>query len=195
MQPHAFGQPNMPPKKKDNTVIIIIAVVLAVFVFGVIGLGVFSSLAIFGVSRYMSTAKIAEGRNGLGAMARGILSCVEREGVDPLTGAEMGGKLPPSSAKVPASLSMVSARKYQSADSEWSSDPAFSCAHFQISEPQYFQYQWELDAGKMSGTGRALADFDGDGKAEVVLEQPVTCTAPQTGTALSCRVGAQRQVQ
>lgn len=195
MQPGPYGSPHPPPKKKDNTIIIIIAVVVAVLVVGVLGLGVLSSLAIFGTKRYLEEAKASEGKNKVSAIARGILACTERETIDPVTNAAVPGKLPPTSAAIPSSLSMVKGTKYQSASTEWSADPAFSCARFEIFEPQYFQYQWVLDSGGMSGTVRAMGDLNGDGKAEVVLEQTLSCVTGAAGTGMLCTIGTQRQVQ
>jgi len=62
-----------------------------------------------------------------------------------------------------------------SAPSDWTS-PAFTCAKFSMTTPQYFQYQWERVSAQ-SGVVHARADLDGDGVAEVNIEVPVRCSA------------------
>jgi hypothetical protein len=81
--------------------------------------------------------------------------------------------LPLTSPAVPASLTSVSGKKYQSAAGEWS-DPAFVCAGFSMNDPQYFQYQWQ-QASPAEGSLIALADFDGDGDPEQHVEVHIIC--------------------
>jgi tRNA-binding EMAP/Myf-like protein len=147
------------PKKKGLPTWAIVLIVVAVG--GPFVLGVFSALAIYGVRKYMVSAKRAEATNVLGVWSKGMLACAEKDG------------LPLSSPAVPASLSSVAARKYQSVASEWS-DPAFVCAGFSMADPQFFQYQWQQES-PAAGNLVALADFDGDGTAEQRLEVRITC--------------------
>jgi hypothetical protein len=118
-----------------------------------------------GVSRYLEQSKKAEGKNGVGIMGRGAISCAQSS----------GGKLPATSAMVPATLAQVSGKKYMSSPADWG-DPAFKCLKFSMSEPQYFQYQWVLKS-PTSGVARAVADLDGDGKPDSTIELDVTCAA------------------
>lgn len=146
-------------KKKGLPTWVIVLIVLAVggpFVFGV-----FSAVAIYGVRKYVINAKRAEATNVLGRWSKGMVACGEKDG------------LPPTSPAVPASLASVAAKKYQSAPSEWS-DPPFACAGFSITDPQYFQYQWQ-QASPAEGTLLALGDFDGDGNPDQHLEVRITC--------------------
>ncbi len=138
----------------------IVLIVLAVAAPVVIG--IFSALAIYGVRKYMLSAKRAEATHMLGAWSRGMLACGEKEG------------LPPSSPAVPPALSSISGSKYQSVAAEWSA-PAFACAGFAMTGPQYFQYQW-LQHSPAEGAMIALADLDADGIDEERLEVRVSCT-------------------
>ena len=146
-------------KKKGLPTWAIVLIVLAIAL--PVGLGIFSALAIYGVRKYIVNAKRAEATNALTNWSRGLVGCAEKDG------------LPLTSPAVPASLASVSGMKYQSVASEWS-DPAFVCAGFSVSEPQYFQYQW-LQASPAEGKLVALADFDGDGSAEQRVEVSITC--------------------
>jgi type IV pilus assembly protein PilA len=133
---------------------------------------IFGVLGIYGARQYLASAKTAEGKNTIGAIARGMTMCMEREEPAP------SGKpreLPASSPPVPASLSAVQGKKYQSTASDWAT-PAFTCAKFSMSEPQYFQYEWEK-VSAMKGIVHARGDLDGDGKVDVDLALEVTCTA------------------
>jgi hypothetical protein len=139
----------------------------------VAALGVMSALAVYGVRKYVVNAKQAEARTALTSWANGLASCGQRD-----------GHLPPTSTPVPASLSDVSAKKWQSAPAEWSA-PAYSCAGFSLTEPQYFQYQWEQRSPN-EGTARAVGDFNGDGMMDAMLSVGVTCSGG------ACRAGSVR---
>jgi hypothetical protein len=126
-------------------------------------LSIAAPLAIYGVRKYMVNAKRAEATAVLAAWGDGLVRCGEAD------------KLPPSSSPVPASFAAVAAKKYQSAPTEWS-EPAHTCARFSMSDPQYFQYTWELTAPG-AGTLHARADFNGDGAADASLDMQVLCDA------------------
>jgi hypothetical protein len=133
-------------------------------------LGVFAALAVYGVRRYITNAKAAEGMHVSAAIASGVARCA----AEPDERGQPRG-LPETTHSVPPSLPAVSGKKYQSAASEWS-QPAFVCAGFVLTDPQYFQYQW-VRSSATSGTVIALADLDGDGMPEVSVESRVECSA------------------
>ncbi len=127
-------------------------------------LGVGSALAMYGVRKYMVNAKQAEARTALATWGSGLANCGQRE-----------GRLPLASKPVPSSLSDVLGKKWQSAPADWSA-PAFSCAGFSMSSPQYYQYQWQLSAPN-EGVANAVADLDGDGVPDSTLSVGVVCNA------------------
>lgn len=141
----------------------------SVFVWGV-GLALLVS-GCCGVSKYLEQSKKAEGKTGIASMASGVVACA----------ALSGGKLPATSAMVPAALSQVSGKKYASSAKDWE-DPAFKCMKFSMSAPQYYQYQWILKS-PTAGIARAVADLDGDGKPDSTLEMDVSC--PASGCTVS----------
>ena len=164
------------PAKSSMTPIIIVAVVGAIVIGVVFVGGILAALGVYGARRYLANAKAAEGKNAVAMIARGVVSCAARE--DAIHGAVGPRGLPPSSHKVPASLAQVSGKKYMSTASDWTGDPAFACAAFEMSTPQYFQYQWELTKPGKEGVVHAVADLDGDGSPDILLDVVVTCSAP-----------------
>lgn len=169
----SFGfvnDPSLPPlaPKKSNTLLIVLLVVggLLVVIVGVVG--VIAALGIHGARKYVATAKTSEGKASVAALGRAMVSCGERESLDGSSG------LPSTTTWVPATLTQVSAKKYQSAPTDWD-QPAFQCGHFSMMSPQYFQYRWERTSAN-AGVARAQADLDGDGSADSVFEVDVTCS-------------------
>jgi type IV pilus assembly protein PilA len=166
---------NQEPKKKFPVWIII---VLALIPVGVAALGILAALAVFGVKKYMTSAKTAEGVHVAGAIANRVARCASEQDE---SGKRRG--LPETSPAVPASLSDVAGVKYKSAPAEWSA-PAFTCAGFVLTDPQYFQYQW-VRADESSGVVRAVADLDGDGAPDVGVESRIECSPAGQCTAVS----------
>lgn len=155
------------PKKGMSALAIVLIILGALGVLVVAGIGVMAALAVYGTRKYIDTAKQAEGRMGVTMLARGMERCFEDE-----------SKLPPTARPVPATLAAVSGKKYQSSPSDWS-DAAYKCAHFEGpggGTPQYFQYAWTL-TDATHGTARAVADLDGDGKADADFSATVSCVA------------------
>lgn len=158
-----------PAGKKGLSTGAIIAIVAGVVVLVVVAVvGVMAALGIAGFRNYLGAAKSAEGRAEVGRLARGMALCGPGRGADGQSAA-----LPPTAPPVPATLAEVSGKKYMSSSADWS-DPAYTCAAFSVSMPQYFRYQW-LATSDTEGVARAEADLDGDGTAEVIFESKVTC--------------------
>ena len=132
---------------------VVVAIVIGISIAAVAGLGVMSALAIYGVRRYVFTAKTAEARSVLGRVTKDMAACYQERGA-----------LPPSSDPVPLDIIMVRGAKYQSSPAEWETQEAFACARFSLSEPQYYQYQWVLNPDGVSGYVVARGDLDGDGQ-------------------------------
>lgn len=113
------------------------------------GIGVFSALAIHGVRRYVYAAKTSEAKATIGALVRDVARCREAQ----------GGQLPPSSRAVPSAP--PAGKKVQTSPADWN-DETFKCAGFQLTDPQYYQYQWVLE-DPYQGYAEARGDLDGDG--------------------------------
>jgi type IV pilus assembly protein PilA len=141
--------------------------------------GVLAALAIYGVQKYMASAKSAEARSALGQLSKSARIAYDRENSDStlIAAGEAGGELRnqlclSAGAAVPASLDDVKGTKYQSSPDDWSAGDAqtgWQCLKFTMSGPQYYQYNYEQGGtgpGVAGGTFTATAqgDLDGDGE-------------------------------
>jgi len=122
-------------------------------------IGVLAALAIYGVRRYLQSAKTAEARNVVGAITRGAVGGFERESAkaeqlsDGLASATSSHDLCGGAMKaVPSNPTLVSGKKYQPttgvAGYEYlagDSRNGWPCLQFSNSSPQYFVYGYAAD--------------------------------------------------
>lgn len=130
----------------------------------VVVLAVLGVLAWAGVRKYISASKQAEAVNTVGEIARDGAAAYSREALATLAPAH---KLCESaSSPVPASIVAVKGKKYMSTPAEWHADEpvdkGFACLKFEMSLPQYYQYDYKLDS-PVSFTAIAHGDLDADG--------------------------------
>jgi type IV pilus assembly protein PilA len=128
-------------------------------------IGVLSALAIFGVRRYLGSAKTSEAKSSVGAIARGALAAYERESAasEVLAGGAVStsvanhlcgsavpvpGAIPPGNKYAPRTGDTLD---FESGDT----GNGWKCLRFEISSPIYYRYQY-LTAGFVS-TGMAGA--------------------------------------
>jgi len=119
---------------------------------------ILASLAIYGVRRYVQSAKSVEAKTTVTAIARQAKSAYERPRED-------GSHRMCPSASTPVPATPPSGRKYMSNSKEWEVDSArdagFACLHFAMSTPQYFRYAYTATNTGFDVT--ANGDLDGDG--------------------------------
>lgn len=148
----------------------------------VAAVGIASSLAIYGVQKYLRETKTAEAKNSLGAMARGAVGAFERETSTSRSGAAAHA-LCRSAKPVPAAVpkgtkyqpSSDKDKDYQTGDET----TGWRCLKFEISSPSYYQYDYRK-GGTYKGPARggpnpgpngfevsAEGDLDGDGKTSL----------------------------
>ncbi len=153
------------PKKGMPTWLIVVLVVVA---FAVVLLGTMGVLATFGVRKYLAAAKGAEALNGVRQIAMSAQSSY-----DPARGP--AALCSSASSPVPSSIAAVTGKKYQSSPSDWQVDAptkgGFACLGFEMTAPQYFQYDYRL-VGKGTDVGDefhaiARGDLDADGITSV----------------------------
>lgn len=136
-------------------ILVVVGVLIAI-------VGILAVLSIYGTRKYIANAKTAEARNALGAIARDAASAYEESGTD----ASSRHLCASSSSPVPAIGSAISGKKYQSSTADWQKDAArnagFACLKFEMSAPQYFQYQYTATATGFTVT--AHGDLNGNGK-------------------------------
>lgn len=149
--------PQPRPAKKSNSTLIIVVVVL-VALGGLVTLGgILVALGTAGTRKYMTQAKMAEARTALGMMAKDAVR----------THADDGHLCPSAVRPVPATIEMVAAKKYQSSATEWQNDPGFACLKFEMSVPQYYQYDYKNSGSGFSSI--AKGDLDGDHVASTLV--------------------------
>lgn len=143
----------------------------------VVIIGVLASLAIYGVTKYVTNAKTAEARLSIGAISKGAIAAYDSEtmaGTLLTVGASVGSSRglcagTTSDALVPDAIAKVKGRKYQSGASEWntgSKSSGWQCLKFSMTGPQYYQYGYtSTGGGAANATYSAYAngDLDGDG--------------------------------
>jgi len=140
--------------------------------------GILAVLAIYGVRKYLANAKTAEARNGLGQMGKDQSAEYEMESmagpVLPVTNSAANSHQLCASpnAPVPASMTAVQGKKYQSdsaTGADWQLDgtlprTGFACLKFSMDAPQYYQYNFTTAAGGVTNwSGQAQGDLNGDG--------------------------------
>jgi type IV pilus assembly protein PilA len=142
--------------------IVLLVIAGVVVLFG----GIFVTLGIYGVRKYIANAKTAEARNVLGQIAKDEAAAYEREPLDPRA-ATARHLCPSATRSVPTSIAMVSGKKYQSAPSDWSVDApshaGFACLGFSMVMPQYYMYSYSATGTAFTAT--AQGDLNGDGVA------------------------------
>lgn len=147
----------------------------------VVIIGVLAVLAINGVRKYIANAKSAEARNALGQMTKDAVTAYARDSVSSTMLAK--GTLSNGAQKfcqsasqsVPTTIAPVTARKYQSAASDWNFDSGtagkgFACLKFSLEEPQYYMYSYTATTANTTGPtvgdtfiAAAQGDLDGNG--------------------------------
>ncbi len=157
------GQSRPPAPKSGMGTGLIIAIVLAVLIVPMVG--VLAVLGIYGTRKYIATAKTAEAKKSLGQIAKDAVTAYKSGGPSAASGTVKRRICPSASTRVPADRTMVSGKKYQSGPSEWQVDRAseggFACLAFEMSSPQYYQYEYE--ATPTGFAARAFGDLNGDG--------------------------------
>jgi type IV pilus assembly protein PilA len=139
-------------------------------------IGILSVLAAYGVRKYITSSKTAEARNAIGRMASAVAISYERESMatpvlTPGSSALLSRTMcKGASVPVPAAISSVQGRKYQSSFGDWNTDGAggsgFACLHFTIDQPQYFMYSYATSGTSSPGdsfNATANGDLNGDG--------------------------------
>jgi type IV pilus assembly protein PilA len=132
-------------------------------------IGILAALAIYGVKHYITNAKTAEARNSLGQMGKDAVTAYSREGMATAAMAlgastTVSNRLCLSSTAVPAALTSVAGKKYQSSPADWkgaTSDQfdGWNCVKFSMNDPQYYMYKYTTAATTAATAGADGATF------------------------------------
>jgi type IV pilus assembly protein PilA len=148
-------------------------------------IGVLAALAIYGVRRYLASAKTSEAKNSVGAISRGAAAAFERETTTSEvlaaggTSAAGSHELCVSTTAVPAAV--PAGVKYQAAatsGADYETDP-WRCLKFSMSQPQYYQYQY-TSVASTSMSAIAVGDIDGDTQLSTFARAGAVDTATKT---------------
>jgi type IV pilus assembly protein PilA len=134
--------------------------------------GVLAALAIYGVRKYIASAKTAEARNSLGAMGKAAAMAYDKEhsDTDVVTvgeaSAATSNSLCSTTQKVPSDQTLIQGKKYQSSPADWNAN-GWACLKFSMKDPQYYMYQYVLTgdghtANATSFQCTAEGDLNGD---------------------------------
>ena len=117
-------------------------------------LGAAAAIAVTGVRKYISSAKQAEAKNTVAVLAKDVVTDWEREDGKPVTKKKLVS-YPAVPKVVPKGM------KYQSSTADWK---PWAPLRFEMSAPQYYQY--EIKAAKDGESAEIIArgDLNGDGK-------------------------------
>lgn len=153
-------------------------------------IGVLAALAIYGVRRYLATAKTSEAKNTVGAITRGAAAAYERENAASAilgagaTSTAASHELCDSAGAVPGAIPQGT--KYQPNSgalqdfNAGNSTQGWPCLKFTISQPIYYQYHYlrgannthaaltgapTVGAGLLGFEASAIGDIDGDASA------------------------------
>lgn len=150
-------------------------------------IGVLAALAIYGVRRYLASSKTSEAKNTVGAISRGAAAAYEREVASSETVTEGTSGMQASHSLCGMALNSVpsggvpTGKKYQPNTAngmDYESDGSttgWRCLKFAMTQPHYYQYNYDINAGTGEAMGgvtftacmdcyhaRAFGDLDGD---------------------------------
>jgi type IV pilus assembly protein PilA len=134
-------------------------------------IGVLSTLAIYGVRKYLTSAKTTEARTALGRMAKDAQNAFEAETLSQnvlnvSTSSFAVRNLCDDAPPVPATIASVQDGKYQSSPADWNVG-GWKCLKFTMNDPQHFMYSYASSAttalGNETFTAQANGDLDADG--------------------------------
>lgn len=135
-------------------------------------IGVLAALAIYGVRRYLASAKTSEAKNSIGAIARGAVGAFERETtvqeIVPMgdSGDTFSHDVCDDAPPVPNTIAEVAGKKYQANQANGQdyetgdASSGWKCLKFSMSSPQYYSYSYAANrrANDQGAQGAPLQD-------------------------------------
>lgn len=148
-------------------------------------IGVLAALAIYGVRRYLASAKTSEAKNSIGAIARGAVGAFERETTTQeivalgTAGTTFSHDVCDDAPQVPQNATLIGGKKYQSLPTDGDdfeqggADHGWKCLKFNMSSPQYYAYAYIADRRGADAVGTVAGT-----PTVTVTNMPATSPAP-----------------
>jgi type IV pilus assembly protein PilA len=137
-------------------------------------IGVLAALAIYGVSKYLASAKTSEAKNSVGAISRGAAAAYEGETtasqiltVGTTSNTSSHAICTSATDTVPKLLTSVAGKKYLAdpgSGKDYETGDATSgwkCVRFNMTQPQYYMYGYKTDSALVSGNSAAFTSGNG----------------------------------
>jgi type IV pilus assembly protein PilA len=128
-------------------------------------ISVLAALAVYGVTRYLASAKSSEAKQNVGAISRGATASFEREQA-PSESVNEGNKSSAVSSRLCGTAVMVpldvpKAKKYQPSTKNGEdyetgdAQTGWMCLHYQMTQPTYYQYAYTKDGSPIAPSNPA----------------------------------------
>jgi len=158
-------------------------------------IGVLAALAIYGVGKYLASAKTGEAKNTIGAISRAAVGAYERETydnallADGATSATAMHVLCNSAGFVPVAVPAGTKVQPSTADNDpngfktGDNITGWKCLKFDMTQPTYYSYGYAKGVGTVTGSGATATGFEVSAFGDV--NGDAGNAAPATGPKIS----------